>query len=410
MLKCSSGSSLEKLKEYPAVLELGGRNWDVQDFVTIMLFTSLLREKISSGKRGELRHVLIFDECKRIFDINLEKNYLMGIPPIDLLVSHAREYGQGLILADQEPTKLTNSIKANSKTKISFKVGGEEIREVQKMLCLDASQTEVLTQLPRGTAIVRMDGQYPMPFITQFNHMPLEEEVSDEEVSEHNRHFVGYLNKDVRSRSTFLVKKIRLEKAMLSEEAKIFLIDTVKHPYRSVVERTVLIGFSNYKSNNVVRELEIKGYAVKRKIVTGLRGRPVVLLDPTRKGWNHLQGLGIKQSRSGKGGIIHNFWQHVVKKHAQSKGKKAIIEPNTKGANTDVLFIDQNGQRTAVEIALSSKNQIENIRRDLEYFDRVMIAAETKTLLSKIEDEAKKTFSDEELKSVGFCLLQDFLE
>ena len=87
-----------------------------------------------------------------------------------------------------------------------------------------------------------------------------------------------------------------------------------------------------------------------------------------------------------------------------------VIEPNIKGANTDILLTGKAGLRIAVEVALSEHGQLKNIQRDLKDFDRVIMAVERQTILKKIEEEAKKTLSPDFLKRVTFRLLKDFLE
>ena len=405
----SVGHKIEKLLDVPAVIELGEQNPDLKNFNARMLFHYMLRHRISSGIRRGLEHVLIFDEAKTVFDRNLEKNYHTGIAPIDLLVSYAREYGQGLILGDQELTKLTNSIKANSNCKCSFSVGGEEIDEVSRMFCLDRKQREALTQQPTGVTLVKMNERHTEPFLVKVDRFPDLDDVSDQEVMDHSRKFLEYLNKDVRPRSTVLIQGLRKEKKLLSKDAELLLIQIGKEPHLSVSETTERSGMTIYKVNKSLKELEVKGYGGKRRIYTGKRGHPLVLFELTERGGNYLASLGIRPVQKGKGGLTHRFWQEKAKIHWMSKGYKVMVEPKVEGANTDVLVMRPHGKRTAVEIALSQKNQLNNILRDLEYFDDVIVAAETKTLKMKIEGEARKNLKKEEMKRVSFQVLGDFI-
>lgn len=263
MMRCSSGYQIEKPLDDQVIIELGDRSEDVKNFVSIMLFTYILRHMISEGVSGGLKHVMIFDEAKRIFDVNLEKNFQMGIPPIDFLVSYAREYGEGLILADQEPSKLTNSIKANSNCKISYMVSGHETGEVSRMFGLDDKQKEVFMQLTTGIALVKMDEKFTAPFLVQIDHLPIEDEVSEVEVIEHSRPFINNLKSDVRPRSTILIKKVEKKKKSLSRDAEMFLISIAKDPFLSITERRDKLGMTNYKLQKVLRELVVKGYVKK---------------------------------------------------------------------------------------------------------------------------------------------------
>jgi len=405
----SIGHKIEKLNDWPVVIELGEQNTELRNFNARMLFHYMLRHRISNGIRGGLEHVIIFDEAKTVFDANLEKNFHMGIPPIDLLVSYAREYGQGVILDDQEATKLTNSIKANSNCKFSFQVSGKEIEEISRMYCLDYKEREALTQLPTGVALVKMDERHTEPFLVKVDHFPVEDEVSDEEVAEHSRKFIEYLNKDVRPRSTILIQKIEKKKSLLSKNALDYLKAIAKKPYLSLSQVKSILGLTNYMFNKTVTELEVKGCISRIKIYSGKKGHPVILTDITTKGKEYLASLGIRTKQRGKGGLKHQFWQEMAREHWSSMGYKVMVEPKVEGANTDVLVFGANGNRKAVEIALSQNNQLKNILRDLEYFDDVLVATETKALMMKVEAEVQKNLDEETIKKVKFCLLGDFI-
>lgn len=403
MMNCSSGFALEKLREREVVIELVDQNEDVKNFITNLIFAFNLRSSISQGVSSGLKHVMVFDEAKRIFDANLEKNPHLGIPIVDLMVSYQREYGEGLILADQEATKITDSIKANSNCKMCFFVSGKEIDEVTRMFNLTEPQKEVLMNLPTGVEIVKMDERYTRPFLVQVDHHPISDEVSDAEVEEHSRKFIEYLNEDVRPRSTVLLKK--KEERKLSKEGEDWLVHMARLPFLNQDERTQALGLSKHMANKAAKELEYKGYARKARIHTGKPGHPMVLMDFTDKGEAHLNSMGVGIQRKGKGGIRHQFWQEKVGELWKRGDNHVIVEPNIEEANCDVLVIRSNGKRTAIEIALSHENQVRNITRDLEYFDDVIVATETKLLLMRIESEAKKNMDEENLKRVEFCLL-----
>lgn len=157
IFKCREGSDIEEMLETPTILELDGLQNDVINTVIIHLLTWILRYRLTKGQRGKLLHVTIIDECKRIFDRTIELNYLMRIPPIDNLVSYAREFGEGLVAADQEISKLTHTLRANTNTKISLFTSGIELEEIRKTFNLDEEQIKVVGELPTGTGIIKME-------------------------------------------------------------------------------------------------------------------------------------------------------------------------------------------------------------------------------------------------------------
>jgi acyl-homoserine lactone acylase PvdQ len=64
--------------------------------------------------RGKLLHVLIIDEAKRIFTASEQYSQTTGVPPADFVCDEIRDFGEAIIASDQEPTKLSDSLKANT--------------------------------------------------------------------------------------------------------------------------------------------------------------------------------------------------------------------------------------------------------------------------------------------------------
>jgi hypothetical protein len=133
-------------------------------------------------------------------------------------------------------------------------------------------------------------------------------------------------------------------------------------------------------------------------------------VEITDKGKDYLNSIKIKIQAKGKGGAVHQWWQKRISDFYKNLNQKAVIEPNSGGANTDVLVISMEDKRIAIEVALRKYGQIKNIQRDLQYFDSVVIASEKKSIMGRIEAESRKMLNKEDLKRVRFCLLQDFLQ
>jgi DNA-binding MarR family transcriptional regulator len=411
IFRCSKGFALEKILEYPVILELEGLSDTVVNFIMISLLTKILRCRLEKGVRGKLLHVLVFDEAKRIFSKTQEMNFQMGIPPIDFLVAYARELGEGFVTADQEMSKLTDTLKACTNTKIAFQVNGKEIQETAKEFGLEGPQVDLLRYLPCGTALVK-DEKSPRIFLAQMDNIEFPKFVSDHDVSEHSREFINGLNQDVRPRSTLLIESMKKgeKNRKLSKNEEMFLIHIAKRPELTVTERYEAIGFAKYTGDKILKALFVKGFIKKIVVQTGMRGRQPVIVEITEKGKEFLDSAGIKSHAKGKGGAVHQWWQKKIKGFYEKTGNSVEIEPNYGGANTDVLVTNPEGERISIEVALSFKGQINNIQRDLEYFDKVIIAAPSKSLVERIEEESLKLLSKADSDRVSFCLLQSFLE
>lgn len=112
------------------------------------------------------RLVIFLDEAQRVFDKNLEKRPAEGIPSISTIVAQIRPY-ISLVVAAQMPSQLLDSIKANSDTKIIFKLGhGADLWDMARSAGLDREMMAVNSVLQPGQAIVKT-GKYDRPFIVQ---------------------------------------------------------------------------------------------------------------------------------------------------------------------------------------------------------------------------------------------------
>ena len=96
---------------------------------------------------------------KRVFDANKElrgSTHEMGVPLIDIIADEIRSLGEGLIISDQEPSKLTSSIKANTYIKIVGYLGhGKDIQDISEALALNESYRKMLSRLRKGLWLVK---------------------------------------------------------------------------------------------------------------------------------------------------------------------------------------------------------------------------------------------------------------
>lgn len=113
----SDGYSIEGLRKRNVVFEVGGLYKEFQAFLQEMLFAYIYYYQLAQGNRtGEPELMLFTDEAKQLFSVYQEQQSAKGIPVVDDLMAKAREFGLPIVAADQEPGKLTESLKANTKT------------------------------------------------------------------------------------------------------------------------------------------------------------------------------------------------------------------------------------------------------------------------------------------------------
>jgi len=404
ILDCESGFDIAGLMTKSAVLELDGMMEDMQNFLVEMLLTWIYHYRLAHGHRGELRHCIFFDEAKRVFDINKERMPEAGIPVIDIITDRAREFGEALIVADQEPSKLTHSIRANTGTKIMLSLGsGTDIVEMSATMGLSREQTEVCHRLSIGEGIVKIAGQRPLP--VQIGQALVQKDVNDDEVEER----LNRLQLAFRPRELLEPTTLKATERRLPTDAEQLLIDIERQPFVPITERYARLRLSNEAGIKARRVLLIKGFAQEIEVNTGRRGGRPKVLDSTDRGREYLQAKGHATATKEKGGIEHRYWQNKAKEFLTSWGCKVSLEVGIGKRSVDVIALCPNGKAVAVEIAMNPKYELENLKKDIELgFDEIITACRDEPMLGTIKRMAEEYFGQNMPQNIRFCLVKEF--
>lgn len=412
---CADGLPIEELLNKNVVIELDGLMEDQQNFIIEIILVWIYNYRLAQGHRGELRHCIFFDEAKRVFDRNKERNYDAGLPIIDIMTDRAREFGEALIVADQEPSKLTDSIKANTFTKIMLSLGsGKDIQEMSRCMGLNAEQTDFSHMLRVGHGIGRISGNEPLQ--VQVPHVKLEKNVTDSEVlsqlMQNTDKFRISPRVTPRKFEEYLEQpgKKKTDKEELSKEAWNLLLDINKNPICTLSERYNRMGLSACKGNKAKNELKQKGYVIEEEIKAGGQGGRPKILEPTEKGNGHLLLNGHEPNeKNGKGGLEHRYWQKKIKEYFEDWGCNAQIELFIGKKSVDVAVFCPNKKTIAIEIAMSPYYEIENVRKDLAFgFDEIIVACRDCQTKNSIEKACKDLFGGQMPGKVRFCTLKQF--
>lgn len=113
-----------------------------------------------------------------MFSIYKERRGASGLPTIDELTAKMREFEEGLVVADQEATKLTDSIKANTATKLMLAIGdANQFQEITAAMHLSDRQKGIARLLVTGQAIVQLGNRAPCS--VRLEDVDLEKTMSD---------------------------------------------------------------------------------------------------------------------------------------------------------------------------------------------------------------------------------------
>ena len=184
VFNCSQGHRIPELLQRNVVFEFGGLNRDIQNFLQEALFAHVYEYLLANRERGTgLELVLVMDEAKKIFSYKKEQSDAAGIPEIDDLFAKAREFGLGTIVSDQEATKLTDSVKANTDTKILLPTGDHrQFKSIADSMDLSQLQRSYSHKLGVGQAIIKHGFNRPVP--VNMDYVDLKKDITDKKLEQ----------------------------------------------------------------------------------------------------------------------------------------------------------------------------------------------------------------------------------
>jgi hypothetical protein len=171
MLDTQNSIPIEHLLARPTILELEGvGDDDEKAFVMGLVLIALYEYYRSHGSPTDssVRHVTIIEEAHRLLtnvpaSTDPEASNLRGkaVETFVNMLSEVRAYGEGFMIAEQIPTKLSPDVIKNTALKIMHRVVASDDRQVMGgAMNLDPSQLRQVVALGTGEAIVHGGGRY----------------------------------------------------------------------------------------------------------------------------------------------------------------------------------------------------------------------------------------------------------
>lgn len=157
-------------------------------FVGLMLalvseYRQCLARESTLTHTDALHHVLVIEEAHRLLkNVQTERtSEMLGNPKGKAvesfcnLIAEMRSYGQGVIVAEQIPTKIAPDVIKNTNTKIIHRlVSIDDQIAVGTGLGLEEQECRYLNQLSAGTALAHKEGMSKPVEISVFNKLPNE--------------------------------------------------------------------------------------------------------------------------------------------------------------------------------------------------------------------------------------------
>jgi len=435
---CDKGYSIEELLEKNVVLELEGLVTENQDFLMTIILRWVFQYRISKSERNGLRHVFLFDEGKRAYNRKKEFDEKLGTSEIAQFTSTIREFGEGLVVADQIPFELGESIKSNVYTMICMsQSGAKNIMDMGRSMSLTRNQSDYISMLRSDSnedvfeAIVRLNGRWLNPFLIHVQPLKIKKDVSNEDVKTLMLPYIETTDSFIVGRKPY--KEIIFEKKegerlkqqkerdRRREEAKkkkevegnilIKILTNIReHPFVSQKERinALKLEGSTSTTNKYFNTLIYKGLATKEKISIG-KDFSATFYEITDKGAEYAKMA--KVAIPGKADFKHKFCQHKIKEFYENLGfENVVIEKRYGIKNVDIGFKDESGNKAAVEIELNNTdNLVLNVHRDLdEGVEKVIIVAPNKRRMSTYKKRFE-SYTETEKEKLEFRVITDFL-
>jgi hypothetical protein len=363
-------------------------------------------------------------ESRRPFFLYIDEFHAVATASMASLFSGARKYRLGVTVAHQDLSQLhrtmpelERSILGNAYTRICFRVGEEDARQLAKGL--STFSAEDLMSLAVGEAVARVGGRDG-----DFNlkTAPLEPLSKDEAFDRQSAvraatraRFAARLRPpegpdpgpdeepSIRrggDRDAAVEPAVRgapeakappqaapepprepaLDKAVLD-----YLALVARSPFLAVRERNAALGLSAWRGDRLKDAILASGLAEEVAVNPGGRGERFKLLDLTDQGRELIVRYGIPLATGrGRGGIAHQWWARTIADWLNSQDAETAVEDVSKGARVDVLA-KTSGHEVAVEIELREGHALVNIRKDLAAgFDRVVCLFDSPETLERV--------------------------
>lgn len=394
---CSTGYPLEELLEQNVVFEFDGLATDVQNLLMELLLAAVYEYRLAQNQRNTgLHHVFVLDEGKRIFSVYKERQAAAGLPTIDEMTAKMREFGEGLVVADQEATKLTESIKANTYTTVLLATGdATQFQKVADTMRLTNRQQDLAYRLGTGEAIIQTGNREPCP--VQLNNVDVAKTISDATLRKQQRPEWNDLSAKPREYPAAFLKQVGESDAddtpensppsappveeSLSGAADRLLADVVARPFTPLTDRYERFN-SAYQGNRAKNELVDQGLVIERQVRAGPEKRK--LLELTDQGREYAETrLDLESGQRGRGGIVHQYWQYRLCQRFADAGwpaKRELFDAD--------VYVNLGDTELVIEVAMTNAaREAAHVEQHLATgFDAVWVVCRTEAVRAGIRE------------------------
>jgi len=403
------------IERFSIELELDGAE-GFMPFFAMLPMLRIYKYRIANNIRPNRLMTAVFcDEVNILASKTAERHAAMlgSVPMLLEYLPLSREFGIGFILYSNQPSEASNVLKAQAGIKMAMYLGEwNDIHDVCNSMILTNEQMKVVVDLPPGYAVVKMQGLSPFPI--KIPNFEIKKDVTNDMITENNRRLLkgteweNFLIADSNVRSAPPVGDAVEE---IDEVERAFLFDIHNRPFVGSTERFTSVGIPTGTGSRLCDSLVNRCLVRMHEINLSGRGHKTKFYEISKKGY---KALGISPKlKYGKGaGFLHKLAQYLI---AQSLGEitdieKTTIEETLQDKAIDVSAITTDGKRIGIEIAMTSVNELINMRKDLKAeCDYVIVACKNKYIMQDVNKLATG-LNDDEKNRIVVCIIYQLLK
>lgn len=356
------------------------------------------------------------------FFLYLDEAHNFVTPSIDSILSGARKYGLGLVLAHQDldqfrsrsPSTLS-SVLTNAHTRICFKLGDQDARKLEEGF--EHFEPKDLRKLGRGEAICRVGGSQNDFILNTPAPLPEDEDAiaRKDTIREHSRKTYGTPKAEVqealavyykppppkkKSAKKKVAKKVEAEDQEAEAKPKEKAQEAVAKDSPTEGERVEEAAKESASPSKEVTTQQQEEARSKMPLPSQETLEKAVPYESLKKG-----------ETSGRGGPVHRGIQIQIKQQASNMGLSAQIEAKLPGGNDAVDVLIQ-GRTKSIAIEVAYKNsvpyEVKNIAKCLpQDFSEIIVTSDDPVHLQEIQAAAKQEGFGKQLSRVKFLELSE---
>jgi hypothetical protein len=417
---------IDRLLQNNVVLEVDALTDSAKIFLTEALLLWIHHHRMAEGKREEWKHTTIIEEAHHILSKKLQM--ISGTETItDIILREIREFGESLIIVDQDPSLLSIPAVGNTYATICMNLkAGNDVNVMRSVLNLSFQDKDFLSKLEVGQAVVKLQGRWTDPFLVRVPKVNIAKgHVTDKDLQIKMRRFYDELE---RSRlETNLAGKSRLKTPTIKREEKRrektetrtaeteeqtesktdrpkilielngdekgLLADIYENEISQVGERYARLGLNKYQGNKAQQALLERDLIKAVKLPSfEKRGYWGKTFELTEKGRDAVAALGysiLDTETRRRGGIRHRHLIKLIAGKLREEGHQVAGEAPLGDGKTTDLLVDG---KVAIEIERSLDNTVSNVKKNL---------AKGLTVVVVCSGEASKSQAERLLNEAG---------